>query len=65
MVDPGEMDALFAGLEAAYIACDGEQWTDYGDVKTFSAVAAPIWGMQAWPVACSSVIQSTHGRSSP
>ncbi len=43
-VEPAEMDALFAGLETAYIVCDGQQWTDYGDVKTFSNVTAPDLG---------------------
>ncbi len=43
-VDPAEMDAVVTGIEAAYIACDGQRWTDYGDVKTFSAMAAPDLG---------------------
>jgi len=43
-VEPGEMDALFATLEAAQAACDGQRWRDYGDVKTFTTVVAPELG---------------------
>jgi len=44
VVEPGEMDGLFATFEAAQVACDGQRWTDYGDVKTFTAVVAPDLG---------------------
>ncbi|MDH3300556.1 MAG: hypothetical protein OES24_08625 [Acidimicrobiia bacterium] len=44
VVEPGEMDRLFATFETAQLACDGQQWRDYGDVKTFTAVVAPDLG---------------------
>lgn len=44
VVEPGGMDVLFTGLEAAYSACDGEQWMDYGDLKTFTVVEGPAVG---------------------
>ena len=33
-VEPGELDALFPALRAAYEACHGVVWTDYGDTQT-------------------------------
>lgn len=43
-VAPGEMDRLFAQLEAAQAACNGQRWRDYGDVKTFTTAIVPELG---------------------
>jgi hypothetical protein len=31
---PGELDALFPALKAAFEACSGDVWTDYGQTQT-------------------------------
>jgi hypothetical protein len=41
VVESGGIDALMAGLEAGVEACDGVEWTDYGETKSFTVVAMP------------------------
>jgi hypothetical protein len=43
-VEPGEFDVLFPALEAAYQACDGVVWTDYGDTQTVELMTGPDVG---------------------
>lgn len=44
VVEKADMDALFAALEASHSECDGEEWMDSGDLKTFAVVAPPNLG---------------------
>ena len=43
-VEPGELESLFPALRAAYQACDGVVWTDYGDTQTVELMTAPAVG---------------------
>ena len=43
-VEPGELDVLFPALRAAYQACDGVVWTDYGDTQTVELMTGPDVG---------------------
>ena len=43
-VEPGELDVLFPALRAAYQACDGVVWTDYGDIQTVELMTGPDVG---------------------
>lgn len=43
-VEPGELDALFPALRAAYEACHGVVWTDYGDTQTVELMTGPDVG---------------------
>lgn len=42
--DQAELEALFAELTAAYEACYGLVWTDYGDTQTVEPMAVPDVG---------------------
>jgi hypothetical protein len=41
VVESGGIDTLMAGLEAGIAACDGVEWTDYGETKSLTAMAVP------------------------
>ena len=43
-VELGELDVLFPALRAAYQACDGVVWTDYGDTQTIELMTGPDVG---------------------
>ena len=43
-VEPGELNVLFPALRAAYEACDGVVWTDYGDTQTVELMTGPDVG---------------------
>jgi hypothetical protein len=45
------IDRAMADLEAAYEACDGHVWTDYGEEKTVEMLAAPDIGDRSFAVA--------------
>jgi hypothetical protein len=42
--EPGELDVLFPALRAAYDACYGVVWTDYGDTQTVEPMTGPEVG---------------------
>jgi hypothetical protein len=44
VAEPGELDVLFPALRAAYQACDGVVWTDYGDTQTVELMTGPNVG---------------------
>jgi hypothetical protein len=41
---PNELDDLFPAMKAAYRACFGEVWTDYGDTQTVGSMEVPDVG---------------------
>jgi len=43
-VEPGELDVFFPALRAAYQACHGVVWTDYGDTQTVELMTGPDVG---------------------
>jgi hypothetical protein len=51
VVEAGGIDRAIADLEAAYEACDGLVWTDYGEEKTVEMLAAPDIGDRSFAVA--------------
>ncbi len=42
--EPGELDAFFPALKAAYQTCAGREWKDYGETKTVELMDAPDVG---------------------
>jgi hypothetical protein len=50
VVESGGIDTLIAGLEAAIAACDGVEWTDYGETMSLTVMTAPEIGDQSFAV---------------
>jgi hypothetical protein len=44
VVESGGIAALMADLEAALKSCEGVEWTDYGETKSFTVMAVPEIG---------------------
>ena len=51
VVEGGGIDVLMSELKSAYEACDGLVWTDYGEKKTVTTMAAPDVGDDSFAVA--------------